>query len=226
MQSRQVTARWAGVVYFIFMLFGLYSEFLLPRFVVPGDAQATAANITGAEMTYRMGILIGLATHVLFPILVVILYKLLQEVDQPTAMLMVIFVAVGVAVAIANMLNRFAPLHLLSGADYLAAFPRNQLDALALSSLGVRTGAAAVPLAFWGLWLFPFGILVMKSAFLPRILGVLLLVAGLAYVMTSCISIVLPAHRLAATKVLMPFYLGEVPIIFWLLLKGAKVQQR
>lgn len=73
MESRQGTARLAGVVYFAFMLLGLYSDFLFPRFVVPGDAAATALNITGAEFTYRIGILVGVATHVVFLVLVVIL---------------------------------------------------------------------------------------------------------------------------------------------------------
>jgi hypothetical protein len=120
------------------------------------------------------------------------------------------------------MLNRFAPLLLLSGADYLSVFTKPQLDALAFGSLRFRGSAAAVPMAFWGLWLFPFGILVMKSRFLPRILGILLIVAGIGYLVTGAANIVLPAYRQAISQVVMPLYFGEVPVIFWLLIKGAK----
>ena len=79
-------------------------------------------------------------------------------------------------------------------------------------------------MGFWGLWLLPFGRLVMKSGFLPRILGVLLMVAGFAYIAGSTIAILTPEYRQAAGRFLTPLYLGEVPIIFWLLLKGAKTQ--
>jgi predicted transporter len=76
-------------------------------------------------------------------------------------------------------------------------------------------------MAFWGLWLFPFGILVIRSGLFPRILGVMLLVAGLAYLTTSLTSLVLPTYRQVVSLITMPLYLGEVPIIFWLLIKGA-----
>ena len=107
---------------------------------------------------------------------------------------MVLLVSIGVAVALANLLNKFAPLVLLSGADYLSVFTKPQLDALALGFLRFHSSGAAVTTAFWGLWLFPFGILVIKSGFFPRILGILLLVAGFAYLTSSVTSIVLPDY--------------------------------
>ncbi len=222
MESRNETARRAGALYFLFMLLGIYGEFFFPSFVVPGNATATAANLGGAEITYRIGILLGFVTHVVFIFLVVILYKLFEDVDRSQAMLMVILVSIGVAVALANTLNRFAPLQLLSGAGSTSAFTKPQLDALAMASLRIGSGGAAVPIGFWGLWLFPFGLLVIKSGFLPRILGILLLIAGSAYVVDSATSIVIPAYRQVIGRFLMPLYFGEMPIIFWLLLKGVK----
>ena len=218
-------ARRAGALYFVFMILGIYSEFLFPRFMVPGDAVATASMIAAADLTYRIGILIGLGTHVVFIFLVVSLYRLLQNVDQSHAMLMVVLVAIGVAVALGNMLSRFAPLVLLDGADYMTAFTKPQVEALALSSLRFRSSGAAIPMAFWGLWLFPFGVLVVRSRFLPRVLGVLLIVAGFAYLVTSAVSIALPDYRRVVSQYMMPLYFGEVPIIFWLLIKGAKEPQ-
>jgi hypothetical protein len=221
--SRQATARRAGALYFLFMLVAIFGEFLLPASMVPGDAAATAHNITVAGLTYRLGILTGFVTHILFILLVVSLYKLLAEVDRSQALLMVLFVSIGVAVALANLLNKFAPLVLLSGGDYWSVFTKPQLDALALGFLRFHSSGAALIMGFWGLWLFPFGILVIKSGFLPRILGFLLLVAGVAYLTSSVTSMVLPEYRIVVSRVMTPLYVGEVPIIFWLLIKGASV---
>jgi hypothetical protein len=225
MNSIKAAARRAGALYFVFMIVAIVGEFFFPAFMVPGDATATARNITAADLTYRIGILTGLVTLVIFIFLVVSLYKLLKDIDKSHALLMVLLVAIGVAIALANLLNKLAPLVLLSGADYLSVFTKPQVDALALGFLRFHSSGAAVSTAFWGLWLFPFGILVIKSGFFPRILGFLLMVAGFAYLTSSVTSIVLPAYRHVVSQVMMPLYFGEVPIIFWLLIKGAKVPQ-
>jgi hypothetical protein len=222
----KATARRAGAVYFLFMIVAIIGEFLFPAFMVPGDAAATARNIAAAELMYRMSILTGFVTLLFFISLVVILYKLFEDVDKSQARLMVLLVSIGVAVALANLLAKFAPLVLLSGADYLSAFAKPQLDALALGCLRFHDSAAAVTTAFWGLWLFPFGILVIKSGFFPRILGILLFVAGFAYLASSVTSIVLPAHVHIISRIMMPLYFGEIPIIFWLLIMGAKEDRK
>jgi len=178
-----------------------------------------------AEPAYRLGILTGFVALLLFIFLVERLYKLFRDVDSGQALLMVLLVTVGVAVALANMLNKFAPLVLLSGSDYLSVFTKPQLDALAVGFLRFHSSGAIVAMTFWGLWLFPFGILVIKSRFFPRILGILLMIAGLAYVVFSVTSLVLPDYRQVVSRVMMPLYFGEVPIIFWLLIKGAKIPQ-
>ena len=163
------------------------------------------------------------ATHVIFILLVVILYRLFESVDKGDAMLMVLLVSIGVAVALGNLLQRFAPLVLLGRADYLSVFTQPQLEAMALDSLGFRRSGAAVPMLFWGLWLLPFGTLVIKSGFLPRVLGVLLLIAGFAYLTTGTTSVVFPEHMGVVSRFMIPLYFGEVPIIFWFLIKGVTV---
>ena len=225
MTSRTATARRAGALYFLFMLVAIFSEFALPAFLVPGDAGATARNIAAAGLTYRIGILTGFVTLIMFVFVVVALYELLKDVAKGHAMLMVLLVAIGVAVALANLLIRFAPPVLLSGADYLSVFTKPQLDALVLASLRLHGSGAAVATAFWGLWLFPFGILVIKSGFLPRLLGVMLLVAGVAYLTSSVTAMVVPEYSRVVSRFMMPLYLGEMPVIFWLLIKGAKAPQ-
>ena len=194
-----------------------------PRFIVPGDATATARNISAAELTYRIGILTDFVTLLLFIFLVVSLYNLLKSVDKWHATLMVLLVSAGVTIGLANLLNRVAPLILLSGADYWSVFTKPQLDALALGFLSLNSNGNTVDTAFWGLWLFPFGILVIKSGFFPRVLGILLMVAGFGLLTSSVTSIVLPAYEHVVSLATMPLGLGEFPIIFWLLIKGAKV---
>jgi len=225
MDTRDATARRAGVLYFLFMIVAIVGEFLMPAFTVPGDAAATARNITTGEPMYRVDILLGFGTLVLFLFLVVNLYQLLRDADRGHATLMVVLVSVGVAVSLANMLTRLAPLVLLNGTDYLAAFTGPQREALALGFLRLHGAGAAISTAFWGLWLFPFGILVIRSGFLPRVLGVLLMIAGSAYIVSSVTTLALPMYKAAVNHLMMPLYFGEVPIIFWLLLKGAKVPQ-
>ncbi len=215
-------ARQAGAVYFLFMLMGIYGEFLFPSFSVAGDPAATARNITAGEFSYRAGILLGFATHVVFLFLVVLLYRLFEQVDRGKAVLMVVLVSVGVAVALSTLVARFTPLVLLGDAKYLSAFSKPQLEAMALATFRYRGDGSLLPLGFWGLWLFPFGLLVMQSRFLPRILGVFLLLAGFAYCVTSATSLLWPEHRTMINRFMMPLYFGEVPIIFWLLIKGAR----
>lgn len=221
--SVRVTARLSGAIYFLFMIVAIVGEFLLPTFMVPGDATSTAQNIISSESSYRFGILLSFITLVIFILLVMILFKLLKTVDKSHAILMVLLVVVGVSVALANLLNKLAPLVLLSGADYLTVFSKSQLDALSLAFLRLHSSGSNITSAFWGLWLFPFGYLVIKSGFLPRILGFLLIVAGFGYLTISFVSLALPEYRKVVSQVMMPLYFGEVPIIFWLLIKGVKI---
>ncbi|MBI5837008.1 MAG: DUF4386 domain-containing protein [Candidatus Eisenbacteria bacterium] len=225
MNSTKAMAHRIGALYFIFMILGIVGEFLFPRFMVPGDAAATARNITAGEPTYRLGILLGIATLVIFIFLVAGLYRLLRDASRFHSMLMVLLVSTGIALAFTNLLLEFVPLMLLAGTDYMSVFTKPQLDALALGALKLHGDCAGVVTAFWGLWLLPFGILVIKSRFFPRILGVLLMIAGLAYMVSSVTGVLFPEHKRMIFRLLMPLYLGEVPIIFWMMIMGAKARQ-
>jgi uncharacterized membrane protein YwzB len=224
MSSIKSTARLAGILYFLMAVLRILKTFYFsPAFIVPGDVAATALNITNGEQLYRLGILVGFIALILFLFLAWTLYELFKDVDKKQARLMLILVTVGIGMALVNMINGFAPLIFLSGADFLSVFTKPQLDALALGFLKLRSSGTLVVTVFWGLWLIPFGILVYKSDFLPKVLGVLLILAGIAHPIQSFTSIVLPAHAQIVSKILMPLQFGELPIIFWLLIKGAKV---
>jgi len=225
MSSTKATARRAGVLYLLLAVIGPINDIYVPNaFIVPGDAAATAHKIASAELTYRIGIVSGLAANVVFLFLVLSLYDLLKDVDRRQARLMVILVSVSVAVAVVNLFNQIAPLILLSGADFFSVFTKAQLDALALGFLRLRSNATYVDMAFWGLWLFPFGVLVIKSGFFPRVLGALLIIGCFAYLTVSFTALVFPAHRQLVSQVALPFFaVGELSMIVWLLVKGAKV---
>lgn len=225
MNSIKAVARRAGALYFLFMVVGLIDLYGFSGFLVPGDAAATARNITAAEFTYRIGILTDFVALLLFVFLVVSLYNLLKEVHKWQAMLMVLLVSVGVAIGLANLINKIAPLILLSGDRYLSVFTKAQLDALALGVLSLNSDGNNVNTVFWGLWLFPFGILVIRSGFFPRVLGILLLVAGVGNVASGVTSIVLPPYSHVVSRITMPLVFGEFPMIFWLLIKGAEPPQ-
>jgi Domain of unknown function (DUF4386) len=221
MNGLKWSARRAGMLYFVFSVIAIVNEFVLPAAVVPGDASGTARNIIAGARTFRLGILSGLANQVIFIFLALALYSLFRETGRKLARLMVLLVFAGIVVTLSSLVERMAPLVLLSGADYLSAFTRPQLDALSMSFLRMHATAGMVAAAFWGLWLFPFGLLVIRSGYFPRILGALLIVAGLAYVVTSVTSIGWPEHRALVTRIMTPLYVGEVPIILWMAIAGA-----
>ena len=223
MNAVKATAHRAGALYFVFMILGITRAFFSPTFMVSGDAAATARNIMGAEPAYRAGLLTDFVSQVMFIYLVAVLYKLLRHGNKNQAVLMVLLVLAGVAIAVANLIFQFVPLALLSGAGYLSSFSKPQLEALSLGFLTLHGTGVSLATAFWGLWLFPFGYLVIKSGYFPRILGVFLMIAGVGYVVLSATSIAMPEARQALFRYLMPLFFGEVPIILWLLIKGAKV---
>jgi hypothetical protein len=226
MTSIKSRARLAGILYLLMGLTGAFNLLYIPAaFMVRGDATATARRITDAALTYRIVVLSGLLSNILFVFLLVSLYNLFKDIDKTHAMLMVIFVSVAVAVDVVNLINQIAPLILLSGADFLSVFTKPQLDALALGFLRLWSHGNYLDEAFWGLWLFPLGVLVMKSRFIPRILGIFLIAACFAYLAASFTSIVLPAHQHIVSLVAVPFEgLGELSFVAWLLVRGAKVQ--
>jgi len=226
MSSIRATARFAGLLYVVFSILSVFGYMYVPgKFIVSGDAAATARNITASPLLYRVSILTSLAGQVLFIFLVLALYNLFKDVDKKQARLMVVLVCVGVAAEFVNIANRIAPLLLLSGAGFLSAFTQPQLESLAMGCLRWGNNLGQLLTVFWGLWLFPFGILTIRSGFFPKILGILLLVAGFGYLVTCSTFIVFPDQLHTVSKLMMPLYFGELPIVFWLLIMGAKMPE-
>ena len=228
MTSIKATARLAGALYLVMGILAWFSLMYIPSaFVVRGDATATARNILNGETLYRLGILSELASQTIFVFLVLVLYDLFKDVDRRYARLMVTLVAISVAFEFVNCLNLLAPLVLLSGADFLSAFTKAQLDALAMVFLKLRNEGLGIISALWGLWLLPLGLLVIGSRFIPRILGVLLVVACFAYLAESVTSVVFPVATHMVSSITTPIGgIGELLFVLWLLVKGANAQSR
>jgi Domain of unknown function (DUF4386) len=216
-------ARRTGLLYFVAaMLASLGYFYFRPRFVVSGDAAATARNILANEQLYRVGILIDVVGQILFIVVVLSLYRLFEEVDRPQARLMVALIGTSIAAQFAGFALNVAPLMLLSGEGSLSAFNGPQLEALAYAALTLNEKLVELLTSIWGLWLFPFAALTMKSGFLPKFLGVLLILSGVAYVVSCVTAIVFPAGVDTVAKLTFPFFFGELIVILWLAFIGAK----
>ena len=225
MNSTRKQARVAGLLY---LLAGITAPFCLiyvPRALnVPGDASATASRVRASATLLRMGIVSELIVAILFIFVVLALYRLLKGVNEKHALAMVTLFLVSVPISCLNVLNNIAALVLVSGADFLSAFEKGQLDALAYLFLSLHGQVIFVAAIFWGLWLFPFGMLVIRSGFIPRVLGVLLFIAGSGYLVSSFTSLLLPQYARLVSQFAMVLEAGELPIMLWLLIWGTKAQ--
>lgn len=221
MSSRKREARVAGVLYLLLGVTSAYNMSIPPVFIVRSDAAATADKIASSQPLYRLYVVSGLASQILFVFLVLALYQLLKVVSKRHAALMVALVLVQVPMSFANMLCEIAPLVLLNGADYWSAFDKHQLDALTMGFLSLGGYGTNATMALWGLWLLPLGILVFRSGFIPRILGVLLIIGCFGWLGISVTSLLFPAYSRMANQLTF-LAVGEGLIILWLVIMGAR----
>ncbi len=225
MHPTDKAARLAGAVYLSLAVTAPFSLIYIPgTLIVRGNATATANNILAHERLFRLGIVADLISSVIFIFLVLALYRLLGGVNKTHASPMVALVLVSAAVGFMNVVNNIAALTLFRGADFLAVFDKPQRDALGMLFLRLHGQGLVINEMFWGLWLFPFSVLVMRSGFLPRILGVWLIINCFAYVALSLTGLLLPQYYDVAFRIAFPALLGEMAIMLWLVIKGAKPQ--
>lgn len=224
--SNKKNARIAGIWYLLVAITGGFGLMYVPEQVmVADDAAATAKNILDAELLFRLGILSNLACQTCFVFLVLALDRLLKPVNPTQSRLMVMLVVVSVPIAFLNTLNLVAVLQLVNGAEYLKAFEPTQLQAFAMFFLRLHEQGVVIVEIFWGLWLFPLGYLIFKSGFIPKILGILLMLACVSYLIDCYIALVVPEYRaVTSTFTMWPSTIGELSIVLWLLIMGAKNQ--
>src|SRR5712692_8285728 len=223
MNSTKNPGRFAGLLYVVMSIFGFFAMGYVPsKLIVHGNATATASNIAAHETLFRLGIaaqLIGMAG---FIFVALALYDLLKGVNRRHASLMVLLIVVSVPIAFLNELNSMAALVLVRGADFLSIFDKPQRDALAMLFLNLHHHGFVVAEIFWGLWLFPLALLVYRSRFLPRFLGVWLALAGFAWVILSLMGVLLPQVQDKVDTYSQPAVIGEIAFMLWLVLKGAR----
>jgi hypothetical protein len=226
MSEIQRQARRAGWLYLLVGLSAPVGLIYVPgRLIVSGDATLTADHIRASEFLFRVGIASELFHQTVFIFLVLALYRLLKQVDESQARLMVILGAlVSVPIVFMNVVYELAVLALVSGSDYLSVFNKGQLDALAYMFLRMHGQGIIVAGIFWGLWLFPFGALVIRSGFIPRLLGWFLILAGIGNLAGSCASILNPAYRHLIDPLVMILQFGELPVLVWLLVWGGRAK--
>ncbi len=223
MQPLKKTARIAGLLYLLVVLTGPFVLIYVPRkLFVPGDATATATNILAHQSLLQAHIAVGLISELLFIAVVLALYRLLKGVNRELAALMVIVVLIDAPLAFLSVANEVATLSVLRGGGFLAAFDTPQHDAVATLLLNFNSLSVPVDEVFWGLWLLPLGLLVYRSRFIPRFLGVWLFINGVAYLVMSALGVLAPEHAQAAFTIATPVLFGEVALMLWLLIVGAR----
>jgi hypothetical protein len=222
MNSIKNIARIAGLLYLILSALSAFGLVYVPSVLIaPRDAATTVSNILANEWLFRLGIVSNLLAFTVNIFVVVFLYKLLKPVSEGVASLMVILILMGLAIGMLNELNQVAVL-LFSSADYLTAFTADQLQALVLLSLDLYEHGFLISHIFFGLWLFPMGYLIFKSGFLPRFLGVLLIIAGFGYLVDFILFFLFPDVGVTVSEFT---FVGEVLLLLWLLIRGVNVEQ-
>ena len=226
MNSLQKTARSAGILYVMMAVCLIFSGMVVDqKLYVPGDAVATASNILASEWLFRLDVVSNLVGQILFLFLVHTLYGLFKSVDKSQAKLMVILVVASVPVAFLYTLIQYAPILLLSGAGHLSAFNLAQLQTLSMVFFDMYKNGIMVAEIFWGLWLIPLALLVYKSRFVPKVLGVLLIIGCFGHLLSFLSTFLFPDYSAILIPISETAMIGELPIFLWLLIKGVKDQQ-
>jgi hypothetical protein len=224
MISTRNPGRVAGLWYLLLCVIGPLRLIYIPsKLFVHGNAAATANNIAAHERLFRLGIAADLIGAVVLVFLTLAFYRLFKGVDQYLAVLVVIFGGVMPAlIYLVGVVDDFGALTVVRGADFLSVFDKPQRDALALLFLRLRDHQNTAAEILWGIWLLPLAMLIYKSHFLPRFLGVWLVINGFAYVVLSFTGILLPQYQNNVFIYAQPAFFAEIALMLWLVIKGAK----
>lgn len=223
MHALKKTARLAGLLYLIWVITAIYGLMYVPsQTIVRGDAVATANKMLANEFIFRTGIINGIIGSTIFVLIGLTLYRLFKNVNEHLAKLLVALVIVQIPVVFVMQALNLASLMIFKG-KILTTFELGQRQDLAMLFLKINDYATISLEMFWGLWLFPFGQLVYRSGFIPRILGVFLILNGIAYIIHCFTHLLLPDYQALVFKIATPIWtLGEISIMLWLLIKGVR----
>ena len=220
--SRKKTARLAGLLYLAWIIIGLYSMlYVSSKIMVKGDVVATTNNILANEFVFRTGIVADLIDSTIWVVMALVFYRLFKQVNEHQAKILVALVIVQIPVTFIGGAFNIASLMIAKG-EILKTFELSQRQDLAMTFLKINDYITLTLEMYWGLWLFPLAILVYRSLFLPRFLGVWLIICGIAYLVLSFTALLLPQHNNVVFYFAIPAFLGELAFMLWLLIMGAK----
>jgi len=217
------TAKLTGLLYFLLALAAVYSYmYVSPRTMVPGDIAATAKKMLDNEFLFRTSIASDIITNVLFVILIIFLYRLFREVSEILSLFMAGLAFVAIPVSFIGESLRLMALEIFKG-NLLRSFSTEQAQDVSSTLLKIDNYTGQLTTFHWGLWLIPMAWLIYKSGFIPKILGILLFVNGLGYLFSSITFILFPDSLSEVSKIVYPtYFIGELPLIFWLMIKGIR----
>jgi len=225
MHPTKKTARIAGLIYLSMIITAPFAMIYVPnKLIVSGNATATANNILAHETMFRLSILGDLIGQVIFICLGVVFYRLLREVNRTWALLMLSFVITSAAFCFLNVINDLAALILFRGGEFLGVFEKPQRDALAMFFLRLYSYGQFIAEMFWGLWLFPLGLLIYRSGFIPRVIGVWLMINCCGWLVLSITALFFRQNYNALFGYMQPVLFGEMALMLYLLIRGANVK--
>lgn len=226
MKSIQRTARLAGVLYLIITVAAIFAHFYVPsNIIVPGDATATANNIKDSMTLFRVGGIGGELIVLLSEIVLsIILYELFRPVNRTISLLAAVSRLVMTTIHGLNLINYFFVLILLSGAGFLSIFDASQLNSLVMLFLEAHSYGFTIGIAFLTLHVFALGYLIIKSGYIPKILGILFIAAGFGYLIDSFALLLSASYQTTPTLISVLIAIAEIAFPLWLLIKGVNVE--
>lgn len=215
-------ARIAGLLFLVWIITGLFGLMYIPAKInMRGEAADTARNILANEFLFRASVVVDLAGAAIWILLALVFYRLFRQVHEFQAKLLVAFVLVQIPAALMTDACNMVALMLFKG-DLAKALDPVQRQDLGMIFLKMNTSVTLILEFFWGLWLLPLAMLTYRSGFLPRFLGIWLFVNGLAYLVLCFTGILFPSYSETVYKIAFPVFFGEMALMLWLVIRGAK----
>ena len=227
MRSRKATGRLVGVLYLLLGIPNALSLNHFPRrFLIPNDPVTTAANIESGAMLFRLWAFLDVIAGVVSIWMAIELYRLLKDVHRDWARFLVGVVFVMAAMSFAITIIQLAPLTILNGSSTWAPFDRAQLESLAYGFITLRGQAVGAISVYWGVWLVPLAVLIYRSGFLPKLLGIVLGLAAGGYLVSAVVFFVAPDSYRTVFWATAPIYgIGEISFLLYMLIKGARTEE-
>jgi hypothetical protein len=222
----KTTARIAGILYLINAITAAIGIMVIPtKLIVPNDITLSAQNILSHEFLFRFGIFCSFMSQIVFVFLGLTLYKLFENVSKQLSRTLLALVITSVPVAFFIIFYQVAALSILKE-GFMTSFDQVQQYSLAMANLKMFENGIVLIGIFWGLWLIPFGQLVYKSGFIPKILGVFLIAGGISYLIDVTAFILFPEfHKETNILVAVISSIAEFSMVLWLLIKGLKLEK-